>query len=154
MSTRKRKQLTPTEEADAKEYFGTEVLADRLPEDTRWQRGKSGNLKGRPKEPEGLTDMLMWRLGRTGSKQIADVLIGLAKRGNLQAIQYIYDRIEGKPRQSVLQQGAEEPEIVKLLRQLADDTSALEGHDIPARLPAASNESFAIIEAEVREVSR
>ena len=144
------RKFTKEAASDAKQYFGEEVLEGRTEGDTRWQKGQTGNRKGRPVEPDGLTDMLLYRLKKSGSRRIADKLIQLAEAGNLQAIQYIYDRIEGKPRQSVLQQSESEPLIVQLMRRMVDPGPALEGRTLPAGLVSPTN---SVIEAEVREVT-
>lgn len=139
MASRRPKRLTPADEDAAQDYFATDVLEGRREGDTRWERGRSGNPRGRPTQPITLTDTLLWRLGRSGAREIADKLIELAQAGNLQAIQYIYDRIEGKPRQQVAHSNDSEPPIVRVLRQLATDTAALEGHNVSGarQLPAS-----------------
>lgn len=147
------RKLTPKQVDDATDYFGEEVLKGTVA-DGKWSKGKSGNPAGRPKEPEpgednGLIDMLIWRLGRTGSKAIADKLIELAKDGDLDAIKYIYDRIEGRPRQAIVKETKEEPLLVQLLRKITDDQSALAGQ--PLLNPGRPVDT--VIEAEVREVT-
>lgn len=136
-------QLTDEDLREAAEYFGPDILDGRYNE-TRWLPGESGNPRGRPIEPDGLTEMLMYRLRKAGAKALADKLIGIALNGTgatqLAAIQYIYDRIEGKPRQAVLTQSSEEPVIVKLLRGLVDDKAALEGHRRQLPGPRAKSE--------------
>ena len=141
--TARRKKLTQADESAALDYFTDEVLDGRREGDTRWRRGESGNPRGRPIQPITLTDTLLWRLGRSGARDLADKLIELAKAGNLQAIQYIYDRIEGKPRQQLTHTDESEPAIVKVLRKLATDQTALDGHrfDGVKQLPEPSLET-------------
>jgi hypothetical protein len=69
------------------------------------------NRNGRPKKGESLTDMLRdlgsvsdvaTDKGKINRKQaIASRLWQMAIAGDLAAIKYIYDRIDGSPRQSV-----------------------------------------------------
>lgn len=141
-------ELTPEDLEEARGYFVE--LVDTNVADTRFKPGESGNKMGRPKEPDNLVDMLTLRLGKAGSKKLADTLIALAtEHKSLDAIKYIYDRIEGRPRQAVLQQSEEEPILVRLLRGLVDDRTALEGRSLP-RQPAQLPD--AIDAEEVREV--
>lgn len=68
-----------------------------------WQKGKSGNPKGRQKKGQTLTDILRASLaepnaqGVTRSRALSDTLTRLADSGDLDAIRYIYDRVDGKP---------------------------------------------------------
>ena len=136
------KELTAEDIADAMEYFGEDVLdgrTSRTSPATAWKPGQSGNTKGRPVEPDDatLTEWLVWTLGKTGGKKLAAELIALAMTPGvsptkLAAVQYIYDRIEGKPRQSVATTTGVEHPLVGVFRRIADDTKALEGHRRPA----------------------
>lgn len=71
-----------------------------------WRPGQSGNPKGRPKSGKRLTDVLRRVLaepakeGKTKADELADVLVGLAQKGDLDALKYIYDRLDGKPTES------------------------------------------------------
>ena len=110
--------------------------------ETRWKPGVSGNPAGRPPAPDDatLTDWLIHVLGKVGAKALAEELIGIAKSPGvsptkLAAIQYIYDRIEGKPRQAITSSGGTENPLVAVLRRITDDSKALEGHVVSA-LPA------------------
>lgn len=146
-------KITQRAAKDAEEYFGEDIFEERFPEDTRWQRGVSGNPKGRPVEPEELVDMLAYRLTKGLRKQLADKLIEMALKGNLNAITYIYDRIEGKPRQAVLNRVEVESPLVSLLRAMTTDEHAKQGHRVsgrPARGPALP--AGPVVEAEVREI--
>ncbi|GMO27566.1 MAG: hypothetical protein Ta2B_08240 [Termitinemataceae bacterium] len=69
---------------------------------------KNINRKGRPKKGQSLTDILNYELDQKDNGQpvikrqrIAQKLIELAEGGNLQAIIYIMNRIDGTPRQSI-----------------------------------------------------
>lgn len=73
-----------------------------------FQPGQSGNPQGRPRT-KGLVNALKAAVaeevpdGRTVEEALADTLIeeGLNGKHRLAAISAIYDRIEGKPRQSI-----------------------------------------------------
>jgi len=75
------------------------------------------NRKGRPKKGESMTDILNWALdqkrnikdGKTGKEKslllrhvLAEKLISKAvDEGDVAAIKYIYDRIDGRPKETV-----------------------------------------------------
>lgn len=137
---------------EARNYFAELGAA------TRWKKGQSGNPSGKTKEPSGLTDMLRYRLGKAGARALADTLIDLARnedskfpaRVQLDAITYIYDRLEGRPRQAIQQESTEEPLIVQLLRRLSDDKKALEG--TTAKPVPIAEPTRPFVDAEVREI--
>jgi len=62
----------------------------------RFPKGVSGNPRGRPPKNREFTRALEETVDK---KQLAEVLWGLALQGDMQAIKYIYDRIEGTPTQ-------------------------------------------------------
>jgi len=157
MPRKRRPKLTANQEAAAERVFGEDAF--QLGQQTRWQPGQSGNLLGRPPEPDGATDLLVYLLKKQGLKELAGSLISLAQNRvagaegkvpytvQLSAIQYIYDRIEGRPRQSIIEEHKGEHPLVELFRRLNDDNRALEGRSLAA-LPVGP-----IFEAEVREVA-
>lgn len=63
-----------------------------------WQKGESGNPHGRPKKGESLTDALR---AKADKEALADKLLALAKEGNFMALRYVYDRVDGLPKQTV-----------------------------------------------------
>jgi hypothetical protein len=67
----------------------------------RFQKGVSGNPLGKTKSAL-LTDAVRRQLSDTGDLEvIAEALIGKAKRGDLEAVKIIFDRLEGKPKQFI-----------------------------------------------------
>jgi len=75
---------------------------------TTWKPGQSGNPNGRPPRGETLTDILRVKLreltvkGKNGKRieakeAIMITLLNLAMSGDLRAIQYVMDRVDGKP---------------------------------------------------------
>jgi len=65
------------------------------------------NRNGRPKKGAALTDILNGKLdsihkaGKTKKEAIADKIIELALNGDITALKYIFDRIDGKPIETV-----------------------------------------------------
>ena len=74
-----------------------------------FSKGKSGNPRGRPRKGESLTDLLREKLETTKTtrdkqprkEKIAEKLIALAESGDLGALRYIFDRIDGRPKETV-----------------------------------------------------
>jgi hypothetical protein len=71
-------------------------------------KGQSGNPHGRPKKGKGLTDLLEKTLaknradGKRGKAALAEALVALAiDEKDIAAIKYVYDRVDGRPRESV-----------------------------------------------------
>ena len=81
-------------------------------EDTQFQPGVSGNPAGRPKKEYCLTDILKEQgniedvtteLGEIINRKqaVARKLWALAMGGDVIALKYLYDRIDGKPLQTI-----------------------------------------------------
>lgn len=72
-------------------------------------KGQSGNPGGRPKKGETLTDILRGYLNEpdpnsppyTRKQMLAQALYSRAIEGDVMAIKYTYDRIDGKPVETV-----------------------------------------------------
>lgn len=83
-------------------------------ENGRFVPGVSGNPGGRPKKDESLTAALREKVDK---QTIADKLIELAMDGDIVALKYVYDRIDGRPIETVNQTVRELPNLVRF-----DDT--------------------------------
>lgn len=65
------------------------------------------NRQGRPKKGQALTDILNYKLdqkdggGKMQREAVAEKLIDLAKGGDITAIRYIMDRVDGRPKETV-----------------------------------------------------
>jgi hypothetical protein len=65
------------------------------------------NRRGRPKKGQALTDILNFKLdqkdgsGQLRREAVAAKLISLALEGDINAIRYIMDRVDGKPKETV-----------------------------------------------------
>jgi hypothetical protein len=100
----------------------------RRPGNPNWKPGISGNPAGRPKKGETMTDALRAKIDKD---EIADVLISMARAGNVSAVKYVYDRIDGMPRQHVEMSNDKDTEWLEYLRgsgtkpEAVGDTRAL-----------------------------
>lgn len=78
-------------------------------EDTQFKKGVSGNPKGRPLKEYCLTDILKEQGDKNDpandrikrKEAIAQKLWDMAMEGDVTALKYIYDRIDGKPLQTI-----------------------------------------------------
>jgi len=67
-----------------------------------FQKGQSGNPKGRPKKLPGLDELLTEVLGDGDAmERVLRKLLSMAEKGNLRAIEIILDRAYGKAKQEV-----------------------------------------------------
>lgn len=71
-----------------------------------WEKGQSGNPNGRPRRGECMTDVLREELSAIGvdavekKRALIKKLIAMAENGDVTAMKYIIDRIDGKPRET------------------------------------------------------
>ena len=80
-----------------------------------FKKGQSGNPNGRPRKGQTMTDELtallnktVWPFEKSGRELVALRLFWLAVgTGDIKAVQYIYDRMDGKPSQAVELSGDE-----------------------------------------------
>ena len=69
----------------------------------RWKQGRSGNPKGRPKKNLCIPDILKeigeedFGNGASNLEQVMRVVFKKALNGEMRAIEYISERMEGKP---------------------------------------------------------
>jgi hypothetical protein len=65
------------------------------------------NRRGRPRKGMAMTDILNYKLdqkteaGNLQREVIADKLIALAEAGDVPALRYLIDRIDGRPKESI-----------------------------------------------------
>lgn len=64
----------------------------------RFAPGHSGNPSGRPPKESALTDILKAKIDKD---ELAELLIGRARGGDLAALKYIYDRVDGRPKETI-----------------------------------------------------
>jgi hypothetical protein len=79
------------------------------------------NRKGRPAKGAALTEILSDKLdavkdGKTRREIVAERLIELAENGDIAALKYVFDRTDGKPKESVeLSGGAVDQKLREIL---------------------------------------
>jgi ribosomal protein L17 len=74
-----------------------------------YKKGQSGNPRGRPKKGETMTDLLREKVEipktaaakLTRKEKIIEKLITLAEAGDLSALKYLFDRLDGRPKESI-----------------------------------------------------
>lgn len=89
----------------------------------KYQKGISGNPRGRPKRGETLTDLLREKIEVPKSpreklirkEKLIERLITLAEGGDLAALKYIFDRIDGLPRQSIELDAAVDAKLMAIM---------------------------------------
>lgn len=89
-------------------------MSDGRDELGRWVPGRSGNPYGRPRGAVGLTTTIREELerladdGRTFREMLAERVVAMALAGDIRAIAFVADRVEGKPRESEREDDGEE----------------------------------------------
>lgn len=84
-----------------------------------WQKGQSGNPRGRKAE-KPFKDALRMQLAAAGEDQkalreIADQLIASARSGDRQSIVDIRDTLDGKPAQAIVGDDEQDPVTVRTI---------------------------------------
>jgi len=65
------------------------------------------NRKGRPRKGQSMTEILSYKLDQKNDagllcrETIAGKLISMAENGDVAALRYIFDRIDGRPRETI-----------------------------------------------------
>ena len=77
----------------------------------KWKPGQSGNPNGRPPKGQTLTDALREHIDKD---EIAALLTELAKGGDIGALKYIYDRLDGKPTETVHNLMQNLPDVIEI----------------------------------------
>ena len=95
-------------------------------ENGRYQPGHAGG-PGRPKKGHSLTDALEAKIDK---EELATMLIDKAKSGDITAMKYVYDRIEGKPTETVYNNNQDAPKVVEIVPNSdttdSEDTDTME----------------------------
>lgn len=91
------------------------------------------NRKGRPID-ETLTDTLREfalaeESGIDRKKEIAERLWALAMEGNVVALKYVYDRLEGAPRQTIEMHNEKDAEWLELFKEIKDEAKSETAND-------------------------
>ena len=78
------------------------------------------NPKGAPKRGTSLTEILS---NKINADSLATKLIELADKKNLKAITYIFDRIDGKPQQSIKVDNKQDAEWLELFQDIKKEAN-------------------------------
>lgn len=87
-------------------------------EDTQFKPGQSGNIRGRPKRQNCIPDLFRQVTSEpdkddaTKLETIVRQVVQDALKGNRWSIETIFDRLEGKPRQTVVQEEKRKDSII------------------------------------------
>ena len=82
-----------------------------------WVVGQSGNPNGRPPKEQALTDLLKEKANKD---ELVKRLLVMAKK-DLTALKYVFDRIDGKPRET-LETIIETPRVIGYYPSQSTDT--------------------------------
>jgi hypothetical protein len=77
-----------------------------------WKPGQSGNPNGRPPAGESFAEALRERLTARHRKKLADKVIALALAGDIRAMVFIRDTLDGRPVQALEHSGPERKPIL------------------------------------------
>jgi len=90
----------------------------RQPTSGSWQPGESGNPNGRLKKGEALTDILRLHIDK---HELAERLIRSVRKGNVIAIKYVFNRIDGMPRQTIKVDSEKDAEWCDLFKSIKEE---------------------------------
>ena len=94
-------------------------------EDTQFKPGQVANPKGRPKKENCLTDILKAKGNDKDQKnRLADKMWEMALDGDVPLMKYLYDRIDGRPKETIEQTIKSMPEVIEV--DLSEDNTAAE----------------------------
>lgn len=94
-----------------------------------WKKGESGNPNGRPKKGESFTDALR---GEFTKEELAKKMREHIEAGNFAALQYVYDRVDGKSTQRVETSNPLDEEWLEIFKDVHDKADGETKGDSPA----------------------
>ncbi len=101
-------------------------MSDKHVGNPNWVKGKSGNPKGRPKRGHTFTDALRESIDK---HDLAVMLISKARGGDVIAQKYIYDRLEGKPVETIDNNVTKSPEVIEVIHTVKATDKATDKTD-------------------------
>ena len=111
----------------------TPPRARSLPPNAPWQPGQSGNPGGRPKGYIPFATVLRRQLAKadrrnkTQLEKVADKVIAMALKGDMDAVRWIADRTDGKVAQSIQVDSQQTVHVVPWLPALKESADLLTG---------------------------
>ena len=97
-------------------------------------KGQTGNPKGRPKKAACLTEILQKELskkdpdGICAKTKIAQTLIRMGIEGDVTALKYLFDRVDGRPSETVAVTSViDEPNIDTIIEKMRRKLISVQG---------------------------
>ena len=88
-----------------------------------WKKGQSGNPAGRPPAGESFADAIRARLTPERQAKLAEKAIALAEAGDVRALVFIRDTLDGRPKQALEHRGQGPLLLVPVPTNAGDDRS-------------------------------